>query len=109
MIRSRLVALETVGEDGFLRAVTKPLPEYSMHVGVFIIAVGWPLTSEDAGNMDARRGEYGGRRRGTHSKEMGKKTGMDHSMSEVALHGEKFVLGAIFGISKLHLLPLHIL
>ena len=54
MVRSRLIALETIGEDGFLRAVTKPLPKYSTRVSAFAIAVGWSLTSEDMGNMEAR-------------------------------------------------------
>ena len=57
MVGSRLIALETIGEDGFLRAVTKPLPEYSMCVGIFITAVGWPLASEDAGDVEARERE----------------------------------------------------
>jgi len=59
MIGFRLIALETVGEDGLLRATIKPLPEYSACVGTFTIAVGWSLTSEDAGNMEMGRREDG--------------------------------------------------
>ena len=61
MIRPRLIALETVGENGFLRATTKPLPEYSICIGVFITTVGWSLTSEDAGDVEARGRENGRR------------------------------------------------
>ena len=65
MVGSRLVALETIGEDGFLRAATKPLPKHSTRVGVFIAAIGWPLTSKDTGDMKARGREDSGRQRGT--------------------------------------------
>ena len=61
VVRSRLIALETVGEDGFLRAATKPLSKYSMCVGVFVITIGWSLTSEDAGDVEARGRENGRR------------------------------------------------
>jgi len=54
MVGSQFVAFEAVGEDGFLGVATKPLPKYSMRVGIFVVTVGWPLTSKDAGNMEAR-------------------------------------------------------
>jgi len=59
MIRPRLIALETVGEDRFLRAMTKPLPEYSACISTFITTVRWPLTSENVGNVEARGREDG--------------------------------------------------
>ena len=59
MVGLQLIALETVGEDRLLRAVTKPLPKNSASVGIFVIAVGWPLTSEDAGNVETGRREDG--------------------------------------------------
>jgi len=59
MIGSRLIALEAIREDGFLGAATKPLPEYSAHVGIFITVVGWSLTSKDMGDVEARRRENG--------------------------------------------------
>ena len=40
--------------------------------------------------------------------EMGKKSGMNRSISKIALHIEEFVLSAIFGIGELHLSSLHI-
>jgi len=61
MVGSRLIALETVGEDRFLRTTTKPLPEYGASVGIIVLIVGQPLTGKDVGNMDVGRGEYGGR------------------------------------------------
>jgi len=60
MIRSRLIALETVGEDRFLRAAMEPLSKYGACVSIFVIAIGWSLTSKDAGDVDTRGGEYGG-------------------------------------------------
>jgi len=54
VVRPRLIALETVGEDGVLRAATKPFSEYSARISIFVTAIGWPLTSEDAGNVEAR-------------------------------------------------------
>jgi len=89
--------------------VTKPFPKYSVSVGIIVLVVGWPLTGENVGNVDTGRGEYGGQRRRTCSEEMGKKMGANRSMSEVALHSEKFVLGTIFSIGELHPSPLHIL
>jgi len=59
VVRSRFVALETIRKNGFLRAATKPLPEYSVCIGIFIIAIGWPLTSEDVGDVEARGREDG--------------------------------------------------
>ena len=54
MVGSRLIALETIGKDRFLRAATKPLSKYSACVSIFIIAIGWPLASKDMGDMEAR-------------------------------------------------------
>ena len=59
VVRPQLIALETVGKDRFLRVAMKPLSEYSAHIGVFIIAIGWSLTSEDAGNVEVRGREDG--------------------------------------------------
>ena len=109
VVGSRFIALETIREDRFLRAVTKPLPKYSVRVSAFVVTVRWSLTGEDVGNIEAGRGEDSGRRRGTRSEEMGKKAGMNHSVSKITLHSEKFALGAIFGIGELHFSPLHIL
>ena len=108
MIGTRLVALEAIGEDRFLRAMAESLSKYGAGVGIIIFVIGWPLTSENAGNMDAGRGEYSGWRQRTCSEEMGEKAGTNRSMSKIVLHGKKFVLSAIFGIGKFHLSPLHI-
>jgi len=43
-----------------------------------------------------------------YSKKMGKKAGMDCSMSEVLLHCEELVLGVVFSVGKLHLMSLHV-
>ena len=91
-----------------MRAVAEPLSKYGASVSIIVLVVGWPLTGKDTGNVDAGRREYGGRRRGMHSEEMGKKMGTNHSMSEVMFHSEKLVLSAIFGIGKFYLSPLHI-
>jgi len=109
VIGSQLIALETVGEDGFLRVVTKSLPKYSMHVGIFAITVGWSLASKDTGNVETRGREDGRWRRRVCSNKVRKEASTDRCMSKVSLHCKEFVLGAIFGISKLHSTPLHIL
>ena len=109
MVGTGLIAPKAIRKDRFLRAMAEPLPEYSMSVGIIILIVSRPLTSENAGNVNAGRGEYSGRRRGTCPEEMGKKVSTNCSVSKIALHGKKFVLGAIFGIGELHLSPLHIL
>ena len=108
MVRSQLIALETIGEDGFLRAMTKPLPEYCVCIGIFVIAVGWPLTSKDTGNMEVRGREDGRWRQGTCSNNVGEKTSADCCVSEVLLHCKELGLGAVFSIGELHSMPLHI-
>ena len=91
-----------------MRAVAEPLSKYGASVSIIVLVVGWPLTGEDTGNVDAGRREYSGQRRGTCSEEMGKKASTNCSMSEIALYSKKFVMGTIFSIGKLHLSPLHI-
>ena len=108
MVRPQLIALETVGEDGFLRATTKSLSKYSMHIGVFVIAVRWSLTSEDAGDVKARGREDSRWRHRTCPNNMRKKASTDCYMSEVLLHCKELGLGAVFSIGKLHSMPLHI-
>ena len=108
VIGSRLIALETVGEDGFLRAVTKSLPKYNMRVGIFTITVGWSLASEDMGNVETRGREDGGWRWRVCSNKVRKEASTDRCVSKVSLHCKKFVLGTIFGVSKLHSTPLHV-
>ena len=60
VVRSRFIAFETIGENRFLRAATKPLSEYSACIGIFVIVVGRPLTSKDAGDVEARGREDSG-------------------------------------------------
>jgi len=106
VVRPQLIALETIGEDGFLRAATKPLPEYSARVGIF---VGWPLTSEDAGNVEARGREDGRWRWRTCSNNMREETSADRCVSKVLLHCKELGLSAVFSVGELHSSPLHIL
>jgi len=73
VVRSRLIALETVGEDRFLRAAMKPLPKYHTRVSIFVIAIRWPLTSEDAGNVEVRGREDGQWQQGTRSNNVRKR------------------------------------
>ena len=108
MVRFQLVALKTVGEDRFLRAATKPLPEYSAHVSIFVVAVRWPLTSEDMGNMEARGREDSWWRWGMCSNKVRKETGMDRCMSEVSFHCKELGLGAVFSVGELYSTLLHI-
>jgi len=108
MVGSRLIALEAVGEDGFLRAATKPLSEYSARISIFVIAVGWPLTSKDVGNVKVRGREDGRWQRRACSNKVRKETSMDCCVSEVSLHCKELGLGAIFSIGKLHSTPLHV-
>jgi len=108
MVRVRLVTPKAVGEDGLLRATTKSLPKHCACVCIFIIAVRWPLTSKNAGNVGARRRENGRWRRRACSKEVGKEASTDRCMGEVSLHCEKLGLGAIFSIGEFHSASLHI-
>ena len=108
VVRSRLVALETIREDGFLRATTKPLPKYGARIGIFVIAIGWSLTSKDAGNVEARRRKDGGWRWGTCPNNMSEETGTDCCVSKVPLHCNELGLGTVFSVGKLHFMPLHI-
>jgi len=109
VIGTRLVAFETVWEDWFLRAVVESLPKDGMRVGVFSVAIGWTLTSEDAGNVKTGRRENGRWQWRTCPDEMREKTGTDCSISEVSLHCKKLSFSAIFGVGEFHSSSLHIL
>jgi len=108
VVRSQFIALETIGENGFLRVAMKPLPEYSACISIFVIVVRWPLTSEDAGDVEARGREDGRWRRRTCLNKARKETSMNCCVSEVPLHCKELGLGAVFGVGKLHSTLLHV-
>jgi len=60
VIGTRLVALEAIRKDRFLRMTVESLPKYGASVSIIVLVVSWPLTGENVGNVDTGGGEYGG-------------------------------------------------
>jgi len=86
----------------------KPLSEYSVRIGIFVIAIRWPLTSEDAGNVEARGREDGRWRQRTCLNNVREETSTDRYVSKVSLHCKELGLSTIFSVGKLHSTPLHV-